>query len=127
MADSKKAKSPRFPTPEFEDSSQLRWYLNQVRGGGILLAILLHLAADEAQAACESIPDPDNPKARGFFAKARSRRKAKRVAKHLHYSAECAGLVAVGAVRTWGAFKKEYAPDLKPVRGTRRTFRIVDI
>lgn len=113
-----------IPVPEIETSGQLRSYLNEFRAASRAAAVLADLAANEIEAACETIPDPDAGS--GWLGRRKSKRKAKQVAKHMRHSKQCFVDAAGSAVRCWGEFKRQYCPDLAPVGGRRKPMRIVD-
>ena len=110
-----------FPEPEFHTSAELRTYCNEVRRGCHQLAMVLHISASEIEAALATI-NPSN----GVISKWQRKRRARRVARHMRHAAECIVGAGAASVRTWGAFKAEFAPELAPVRGRQRTsFRVV--
>ncbi|WP_018351644.1 hypothetical protein [Longispora albida] len=113
---------PNWPEPEFTNSKDLRLYLNDIRRGCHIAAMLLHIGASEVEAALETIAPISGP-----FSKTRAKRRARRVAKHLRHAAACMVAAGAASVRTWGVFRAEYEAELSPakVRGKRRSFRVV--
>jgi hypothetical protein len=43
----------------------------------------------------------------------------------MRHAAECMVRGGAASVRTWEAFRAEYAPELSPVRGRRAAFQVV--
>src|SRR6266700_3226904 len=99
----------RLPEPEFTDSAQLRQYCNDVRRVCHAMGMALHIGAAEIEAALSTIPPADR---RHVFSKAVARRRARKVARHMRHAAECMVSGGAASVRTWGAFRAEFAPEL---------------
>jgi hypothetical protein len=108
------------PEPDFSNSTELRQYCNEVRRACHAMGMALHMGAAEIEAALSTIQPAD-----GAFSRMKARRRARRVARHMRHAAECMVGGGAAAVRTWAAFRSEYAPELAPVRGRRNAFRVV--
>lgn len=122
------AQARRFqlPEPDFADSRELRLYLNQCRTGLHAAAMHLHMSAAEIEGALTEIrPGGDRNVLTRAMDRALARRRARRVARHMHHAAECLVAGSGAAVRTWAAFRREYAPEMAPVRGRRAKFTVV--
>lgn len=116
----------QLPEPDFTDSRELRLWLNRYRTALHAAAMMTHQGAAEMEAALSTIdPKVDG----GFVAQAVSRsmrhRRARRVTRHMKHAAECLIEASSASVRCWGAFRREYAPELSPVRGPRPRFTVV--
>jgi hypothetical protein len=109
-----------FPEPEFYNSVQLRAYCNDVRKACHQTSMILHIGASEIEAALETIG-----KRGGLIAKWKRKRRARRVAKHMKHAAGCVVMAGAASVRTWGAFRHEFGPELTPVRGRQDAFKVV--
>jgi hypothetical protein len=116
------AQTARLPEPEFSDSRELRQYCNEVRRACHVLGMALHMGAAEIEAALSTIRPANDS---GMFARAVAKRRARRVARHMRHAAECMVRGGAASVRTWEAFRAEYAPELSPVRGRRAAFQVV--
>lgn len=114
------APTARLPEPDFTDSRELREYCNEVRRSCHAMAMALHMGAAEIEAALSTIQP-----ATGLFSRMTARRRARRVARHMRHAAQSMVCGGAAAVRTWAAFRAEYAPELAPVRGRRSAFRVV--
>jgi hypothetical protein len=110
----------RLPEPEFTNSTELRQYCNEVRRACHALGMALHMGAAEMEAALSTIAPSG-----GILSRSVARRRARRVARHMRHAADCMVHAGAASVRTWAAFRAEYAPELSPVRGPRRAFRVV--
>jgi hypothetical protein len=101
------------PDPDFTDSRAVRIFCARVRQILHRGAMELHIAASELEAALETVPAVSSG-----ITSARSvqRRRARRVARHLKYSAECMVAGSQGAIRTWGSYKAEFLPNAGVVR-----------
>lgn len=120
------SKKFHLPEPDFTDSAELRLYLNENRSLFRAAAMHLHMSAGEIQAALTEIrPSGEGGLLARSMAKAGARRRARRVARHMHHAAECLMTASVANVRCWAAFRAEYAPELSPVRGKRGRFTVV--
>lgn len=103
------------PNPDFTDTSAVRVYLRTVRGVLHRAAMELHIAASELEAALQTVPAASQ----GIMtARSIQRRRARRVSRHLKYSAECLVAGSQGVIRTWGSYKVEFLPDAGVVRRT---------
>ncbi|GAA3243001.1 hypothetical protein ACFO1B_30885 [Dactylosporangium siamense] len=109
-----------IPEPDFTDSRELRVYCNEVRKTCHHFAMALHIGAAEMEAALSTIQP-----AEGVFKRYAAKRRARRVARHMRHAAACVATGGTAAVRTWAAFRAEYAPELSPVRGKRSAFKVV--
>lgn len=113
-----------LPAPDFDDSEQFRRWLNATRMRLRTLSMEMHMAAAEATAALGEIPAPPGT----LVSKSVRRRRARRVTRHMSHGAEAVLDGATAMVRTWGAFRREYAAELAPRRrpgGGRRQFNVV--
>lgn len=108
--------------PDFTDSRQLRIALNVARKNLHRLAMELHVSASELEAALATIPAVTG--SNKLMSRSVQRRRARRVTRHMKHGAECMVAASASMVRTWGAFRAEYAPELSPVRGKRAAFRV---
>lgn len=114
--------SGSLPAPDFTDSRQLRLYVDQTRRILHAAAMHLHMSAEELRAGLSTIPAPPGT----MMPRSVQRRRARRVSRHMAHAAECLVDGSAAMVRTWGAFRAEYAPELGPVRKARKTtFRVV--
>lgn len=109
------------PEPEFSNSQELRVFLDNWRRAMHAGAMMAHQAQAEIEAALSTIP-PREPR---MFSRSIQRRRARRVARHMGHAAECMVASSAAAVRTWGAFRAEFAPELSPVRRRRSAFTVI--
>ena len=98
----------------------MRAYLNDFRKAMHIASMLAHQGAAEIEASLATLPPPP-----GLFGRAVQRRRARKVAKHMNHAAECLIAAGAAAVRTWGAFRTEFAPELSPAVRRRSSFRVV--
>lgn len=100
-----------FPDDDFASASAVRTYCNNVRNATHRMAVELSLAADELKAALVEVPGNN------LMFGVDSKYRARQVSKHLEHAAESMAAVAAGAVRTYAAFKRHYAPELAIANG----------
>lgn len=112
----------RTPEPDFSTSTDLRTYCNTIRRDCHEVAMALHIAAAEMEAALETIGQET-----GLLSKMIRKRRARRVAKHMQHAAELIAQAGASSVRTWAAFRAEYQAELTPnnTRGRRPTMKVV--
>lgn len=107
-----------IPEPDFRTSEDLRRHMDSYRQMCRTLAMMAHMDAAELEASLSTIRPRD-----GVFRKTRARFRARRVSRHLRHVADCFGEAGAGSVRTFGAYRAEYAPELAPnVRPNRKAF-----
>lgn len=97
-----------LPDPDFTDSREVRVFCAKVRQILHRAAMEMHVAASELEAALQTVPAVSSGLA---TARSVQRRRARRVARHLKYSAECLVASSQGAIRTWGSYKAEFLPN----------------
>lgn len=109
--------------PDFTDSRQLRIICNIARRNIHRIAMEIHVAAAELEAALMTIPAVDGNR---MTSRSIQRRRARRVSRHMKHAAECQMASSAAMVRTWTQFRAEYAPELSPdTRGKRTAFKVV--
>lgn len=115
-------RKPVLPVPDFTDSEDLRRWLNATRMRLRTLAMEMHVAEAEMRAALGEIPAPPGT----IMSRSVRRRRARRVSRHAAHGAECVLDGAAAMVRTWAAFRREYAKELGGQKGrSRQQFQVV--